>query len=46
MTRTQRRVHAIAWTLLLPAVLLGLYLIVRARPSERFEPPPISEATP
>lgn len=35
MTRPQRTTHAIAWTLLAPALLLALVIVLRARP----EPP-------
>lgn len=39
MTRAQRRIHAIAWALALPAILVMLYALVRARPADRFTPP-------
>ena len=32
MTRAQRRLHGLLWPVLLPALLAGLYFVLRDRP--------------
>lgn len=43
MIRSQRRLHAIVWAIGLPALAVGLFLLIKARPTDAFVPP---ESTP
>lgn len=47
MIRAQRRVHAIVWMVLGPALLLGLVWALLARPDlTQPDPAPVREASP